>query len=400
MRIIELDEEVEKALETGELSDIEALSLNKSGHFDVAFPSILNGYRYVIRSKGWVGHIPIGSDIIVNVRPKLPVATLFGMLEVAYYLKSFELLESETGVATIEGLFERIASILAHRVLDRARKGLFQAYVTEHDDLAFVRGRIDVHESLKRSLRGAAQLHCEFQNLTYDLEDNQIVLWTLYQMSRGGLRRPEVRNAVRQAYRVLFGVVQLTQKGPDDCIDRVYHRLNDDYRLQHALCRLLLEHVGPDIAHGENLFIPFKLNMPNLFELFVAEWLKQNAPPEWTVTSQHTAKLKSNAELTFRIDLFLKDKRSGRPIAILDTKYKATELPTEADIQQVVAYAVETGVRCAVLVYPNSRLRPVNVQVGDIDVRCLSFDIASEINSAGLLFLKELVAILPAYPAI
>jgi len=51
------------------------------------------------------------------------------------------------------------------------------------------------------------------------------------------------------------------------------------------------------------------------------------------VTAQHRAKLTSNAELTFRIDLLVKDKQSGRPIAILDTKYKATELPTEADIQ-------------------------------------------------------------------
>jgi 5-methylcytosine-specific restriction enzyme subunit McrC len=140
--------------------------------------------------------------------------------------------------------------------------------------------------------------------------------------------------------------------------------------------------------------------MPKLFESFVAEWLKQNAPAEWTVTAQHTAKLKANAELTYRIDLFLKDRKSGRPIAILDTKYKATELPIESDIQQVIAYAVETGVRHAVLVYPNSRSHAVKVQSGNITVRSLPFDISSELDAAGLIFLKELGSMLPSYSAV
>src|SRR5262249_50890435 len=177
MRIIELEEETDRAVSKDDLDDILALALSKSGHFDVQFPSVITGHKYIVRSKGWVGHIPVGAQIIVKVRPKLPISSIFGMLEVAYNLKSFALLEGETSVNTIEELFERVASILAHRVLDRARKGLYQAYLTRRDDLAFVRGRIDIRESLKRSLHGSAYLHCEFQHLTHDLEDNQILLW-------------------------------------------------------------------------------------------------------------------------------------------------------------------------------------------------------------------------------
>jgi len=396
MLIIELEEEIEKAISQSDFDDASALALSRSGHFDVKFPSIITSQAYIVRSKGWVGHIPVGSDIIVNVRPKLPISSIFGMLEVAYNLKSFALLEGETNVNTIEELFERVASILARRVLDRARKGLYQAYLFERDDLAFVRGRIDIRESLKRSLHGSAHLHCEFQQLTHDLGDNQILLWTLHQTSGARLRRPEVARAVRQAHRVLSGTVSLNEKVPEDCINRFYHRLNEDYRPLHGLCRLLLEHLGPDIEHGEHLFLPFRLNMPLHFEAFVAEWLKLHAPQAWLVTAQHEAKLKANAERTFRIDLILADKQSGQAFAVLDTKYKSSELPSEADIQQVVAYAVEIGVKRAFLLYPHSRSRPIHVRVGDIDVRSLEFDISCELNDAGYLCLQELNSSLPA----
>jgi len=125
--------------------------------------------------------------------------------------------------------------------------------------------------------------------------------------------------------------------------------------------------------------------MPLLFEAFVAEWLKLHAPPDWLFTPQYEAKLKANAELTFRIDLLLKDKSSGSSIAVLDTKYKSAEVPSESDIQQVVAYAVETGVKRAFLLYPRCQAKPINVRVGDIEVGSLSFDLSSELNKAGYL---------------
>jgi 5-methylcytosine-specific restriction enzyme subunit McrC len=390
MRVIELQEETDKAIAKGFFDDASALALNKSGYFDIQFPSVITGHNYIVRSKGWVRHIPVGSEIIIKVQPKLPISSIFGMLEVAYNLKSFALLEGETDVNTIQALFERVASILADRVLDRARKGLYQAYVTESEDLAFVRGRIDIRETVRRSLYGSVQVHCEFQQLTHDLEDNQILLWTLYQTSRAPLQRPEVIRAVRQAYRVLSGAVNLLPKAGEDCVKRFYHRLNEDYRPLHGLCRLLLEHIGPDIDHGEHAFLPFKLNMPLLFEAFVAEWLKQHAPPDWLFTPQYEAKLKANAELTFRIDLLLKNRSSGTSIAVLDTKYKSAEVPNESDIQQVVAYAVETGVKRAFLLYPRRQSKPINARVGDIEVGSLNFDLSAELNQAGYSCLEQL----------
>ena len=308
------------------------------------------------------------------------------MLEVAYNLKSFQLLEGTIDLESLNDLFERLASILARRVLDRARKGLFRDYLDERDDLSVVRGRIDVRETVLQAARGVPRVHCEYQIHTADLDDNRILLWTFYILPRLGIQRARVQREVREAYRALAGEIHLEKKEATECIRRFYHRLNDDYRPLHGLCRFFLEHAGPGIKEGEREFIPFMLYMPSLFEEFVANWLQQNVPRQIVVRAQHTAKLQANAELAFRIDIVLRDRRTGKALAVLDTKYKASEYPSEADIQQVAAYALEMGVDHAFLVYPSIGAKKVVLKVGYIQVESIIFDTAKEPNEAGAQF--------------
>ena len=391
MFVIELVEEKTKDLSQAALSEAGALALYRDRHFELEFPNPANGYCYRLRSKGWIGHIPIAGEVLVRITPKISVSNVFRMLEVAYNLKSFAILDGQTHIESLEDIYERIASILARRVLDRARQGLFRTYVRRQDDLIFVRGRIDIRGNLRNILSGSPRTRCDFKELTADLDDNRILLWTLNLASRLGPQREVVRRDVRQAYRALAGTVRLVRQAPADCIGRIYHRLNEDYRPLHGLCRFLLEQTGPDIGIGRHEFLPFTLNMPNLFEAFVAEWLRIHLPAELAVNAQHTVTLQGTAQLTFRIDLVLRDRASGRALAVLDTKYKTDEVPTEADIQQVVAYAVEIGVGNAFLIYPATLAQPITAKVGDIQVRSVAFDLASDLDLAGPSFLAEVL---------
>lgn len=193
-------------------------------------------------------------------------------------------------------------------------------------------------------------------------------------------------------YRSLVGAVSLEPKTARDCVGRFYHRLNDDYQPMHGLARFLIEHSGPGTDVGGHDFLPFAVNMPNLFEAFVAEWLKQNLPDELKVDAQYHVRLDANAELSFRIDLVLRDRESGAAMAILDTKYKLTELPSESDIQQVVSYAVEMGVRRAYLLYPFCISDPIRVKVGNVDVETLGIDLKNSIEQSGNDLIKSISA--------
>ena len=67
-------------------------------------------------------------------------------------------------------------------------------------------------------------------------------------------------------------------------------------------------------------------------------------------------------------------------MSVIDTKYKMNGQPSEGDIQQVVAYAVELGVSRAYLVNPFSIDQPVRATAGDIRVSTLGIDLQSPLE--------------------
>ena len=85
--------------------------------------------EYILRSNGFVGHIPINENFTLLIKPKVAVNNIFHMLEYAYKLESFKLLDGLTGVKSLEDFFENFVMILSKRVLDRNRKGLYSGYI-------------------------------------------------------------------------------------------------------------------------------------------------------------------------------------------------------------------------------------------------------------------------------
>src|ERR1043166_812319 len=302
-RILDVREEEVARFSRAKILDAEVLALSGSGKIDVEPASLFNDYTYGLRSRGWVGQIPIGDDLLLRITPKVPVRNIFRMLEVAYNLQSFRLFDGEVQIESLEDIYERVVSILSQRVLDRVRKGLFRDHLDENDDLPYMRGRVDVISATSNRMRGISRISCHNQEHTADLEDNQILHWTLHQLRRQALRQEKVRIELERARRALGGAITLKHYLPSDCMNRLYHRLNNDYSPMHGLCRFILEHTGPSIDPGDRSFIPFELNMRNLFELFVAEWLRANTPEGITVRRLYNATLDSNLNLKIQIDI-------------------------------------------------------------------------------------------------
>src|SRR3954452_14593830 len=134
-RIIDLQEEETARFPRSLLDDKDVLAFKHSRKFEIETASVLNDYTVGLRSRGLVGSIPLGDNLLIRVTPKVPIANLFEMLEVAYNLRSFRLFDGEIQVESLDDVYERIVSILARRVLDRARKGLYRGYVGEDDEL-------------------------------------------------------------------------------------------------------------------------------------------------------------------------------------------------------------------------------------------------------------------------
>jgi 5-methylcytosine-specific restriction enzyme subunit McrC len=389
-RIIELTEYQTRTFDEEELTEAVGKALHASYGKQIAVqpPSFLNNRCWQLTSQGWVGYIPLTNSFHLSIVPKVPVSNLFRMLEYAYRL-DFKILEGLTDSGSIAELYERLALVLAKRVLDRIRKGLYRSYIPESEDLPYVRGRIDLMAHLRNPQR--VELPCNFEEHTADLEENQILLWTLTRILESGLCTERSLPHIRQARRALLGLSALRPFSARICVDRLYNRLNQDYETMHALCRFFLEHMGPTHLLGDRRMLPILVDMDRLFELFVVEWLRRHAPSRYSVLGQENLQFRMGQVISISIDITVEDLETGRTAFVLDTKYKAAEQPAAGDIEQVVAYAEAKGCTKAALVYPVKLGRPVSGMWGnDICVRSLAFRLAGDLEEAGRSLLEQL----------
>ena len=347
---------------------------------DVEFPSPRTRGAWRLTNAGHVGVLPVGKDLVLSLEPKVPLRNLFEMLAWAYELEPFESTDELVVVATMSEVFESLARALARRVRARVRKGLHRVYVDRRDRPAAIRGRIDLRHVHRLSTD--PRLDCVFGEQTADHEDNQILLFALGRILRAGLCRGEVRYEVADAFRELRHTVGSREFDASALKGRSYSRLNADYRGHHALARFFLESIGASHGIGDSPLLPFQVGMARLFETFVAKWLAARLPEGLTVTDQVGGHYDPAGRVGYQIDLVLRG-RDGLPLMVLDTKYKAHQVPTAQDVSQVVAYAAALGCRRAALIYPWGQTRLEPFSVGAIRVEVVPFDLDGDLEEGG-----------------
>lgn len=388
LRIIELIEYEKKLFAINEITESAGVELYEKykNQVDVEFPSYKTGNKWQLKAKGWVGYIPITPELGLKLQPKVPIKNLFGMLEYAYSLKSFRFLEGLMDCDSLEEFYNRLAQVLAQKIIERCRKGLYRAYIPKIEQLASVRGRVDVPQAIQKPWD--VKLKCHYEEHTADIKENQILAWTLFIIGRSGLCSEKVSPTVGKAYHALQGFVTLQLCNSEDCVGH-YNRLNEDYRLLHYLCRFFLDNTAPSHVKGNHKILPFLLDMARLYELFVAEWLKANLSPDLILKSQERVNLGEN--LYFKTDLVLYDALTAKPRYILDTKYKTPANASSQDVAQVVAYAVSKHCQEVILVYPTSLTHSLDKFIGDIRVRSLTFSLNDNLDRTGQTFLQKLL---------
>jgi len=379
MKILELTEYQSSFIAHKDLPELVVNKLEQNYHNYVKIISTKNQWK--LTAQGWVGFIPITPNFCIQIKPKVPIKNLFFMLEYVYKFKSIRLLDGLINCQSLAEFYNYFAAILARKILARIRQGIYRAYLPKTDKLPYIRGRLDVRSTIQKPWD--VNLKCDYQQQTADVEDNQILAWTLHKIRKTGICQPEVKCLVGKGDRLLQGLVTLKPFTPEDCI-RTYHRLNQDYEELHALCRFFLANNSPSYATGTNASLPFLIDMAKLYENFVAEWLQAHLPGNLKLKVQSQVNF---GILKFKIDLVVYE--TGKPRYILDTKYKLKL--TNDDVYQVVTYAVSKNCPQAVLVYPAPLTQSLDETLGNIRVRSLVFSLDHDLQESGKTFLQALL---------
>jgi 5-methylcytosine-specific restriction enzyme subunit McrC len=360
----------------------------------------------VMRLKGqnFVGQcvIPVVNDepVEVVILPKVPIDALMGW----WCWSEQALMPSDHLIRlnSITDILEQICGWLAHGVLRLVQRGLLTEYVRQESFLSNIRGQISVSQSLPAFYRGKPELYCRYDQRTVDIPDNQILLWTLHQARKWPFRHKEVRHVVNQAYRHLSGGIGLQEVSAQSYFNRSYTRLNRHYQPLHQWCGMILNQLTLSEQMGEQVSPTFMLELSRVFEQAVANYLRQHLTYPYEVIPQCPYRVSSAPDISFQIDIVIRDQVTGQTLAVLDTKYKDEENPSRHDVFQIVSYATSQDCQEGALIYPIP-IMPIEASVGPVRLRNLYCDMFLPMERAGRELIESLEDLLertlPGYSA-
>ncbi|WP_372366700.1 McrC family protein [Candidatus Uabimicrobium sp. HlEnr_7] len=358
-----------------------------SSYLNVDFPSIKNEERWKITARGWVGYLAV-SDRSIIIEPKVDIEQFFEMVECAFDIR-LRVFDHLVECNSVKAFYNFLAQMLIVKIRKIKHLGLARSIKEKEEWLPHVRGKILLNEDWKKK-------HCSrvrFYDSTVDNFDNQVLIATLRVILCNANCFAQVQQQAREMYYWLCKHVKNVSIATEKILSHLqldyhYNRLNAHYEPIHALCRFFLSHTAPYKGKGTSSITSFLVNMPYLYEKFVANWLRRNLQCGLRLATKEKILLGEQCFL-FVIDMVLYKK--NMPFCVIDTKYKNVKKPPHSDIFQLISYAKLCKCSQAVLVYPCILENPIDQQIGNIRIRSISFVLDKKLDISGKSFLQALV---------
>ena len=388
-----------ETLATAALSPAQAAALRERyGDIVTVQPDWAPG-SFVLTARQSIGGIAL-DGLRLRIAPKVPLTNLFAMLTYAYDLPLFR--DEAAPLAVGDNLFEFLVAIFVRQVDGLARQGIQRGYVDDEENAPTLRGRLLLSEHLRRNAIQPGRFAQRFNDFTADRLENRILKAALWRLNGAVYGNPDLRRRVRRALSA-FSEVSLVAVRPEMAEQVVYTRLNARYRLPINLAQLFLRYLSLEGHAGDAPFMAYLLPMSEVFERFVARYLADHfaAHPHISVRAQESIWLDEARRERGRLDILLR--WAGRPVLIVDTKYKTFDgAPAEADRNQMFMYGHALGVSRALLVYADerdvayeaqfpgmalaARSLALNGSLSDFRQRCraLALGLAAEVRSRAL----------------
>lgn len=249
------------------------------------------------------------------------IKNIYYMLAYAYRsLRMDEMVSIEA--EKFDNTHDLFAALLTKDIGRLVKRGLHRNYVLHNEELATLRGKVDIGSTVKTRLARRHTLVCEYDEFSDNILLNQILKTTIVTLLRLGDIQPVNRVALKKLA-LFFGDVDELDPRNIPWSSLRFTRHNNSYRIAIGLSRLLFDGMLLTTEAGDNKLRAFldDQRMSQLFERFVYEYYAQeymsltvSAPQiKWAVDDGL-----NNLLPTMQSDIVLgRDSR----IVIIDTKY-------------------------------------------------------------------------------
>jgi 5-methylcytosine-specific restriction enzyme subunit McrC len=310
-----------------------------------------------------IGAVTVG-DLSIVIRPKLHIERVLFLI--SHAIGSPDVVWPPIDLGGRANLVEAIVPGFVHQVRTVLRRGLLQGYRPTDESLLTVRGRIRVADQMRRRLSFVPPVEVSYDEYTEDILPNRLLRAAVARLRRLPLRRPETRRALRSIDAALDNVTVVEYRRTEVPIIR-YDRLSEHYRPAVELARLILASLSYELIRGGTRTMGFLVDMNDIFEGFVINTLRDRLDLSDKTFPRgakgHRLTLDDDTRIALKPDLSWWRGNTCRFVG--DVKYKKTydRAVPNADLYQVLAYAVATDLSGGLLVYAAGEDEPWRYRV-------------------------------------
>lgn len=264
--------------------------------------------------------------------PQIPIANIYYLY--CYAWERFSTGKSLlTGAETSPDLPNLLTRVLLNGLHALFRRGLDRTYQPIAEELATVRGHIELGASLRLQARNVRRLQCAYDELSHDILHNQILKATLKRLCVLPNLEPHLASEAKRMLSRLANISDIRlSKG---CFARVQlHRNNAYYGLLMHIAQLVFDNLIPTpeaTGYGFKDVLRDEREMARVFEAFVRNFYRLEQSRyrvEPLAIPWDASPLSVGVEdrlPQMRVDVFLR--APGRQV-IIDTKYYAEAMQT------------------------------------------------------------------------
>lgn len=203
------------------------------------------------------------------------IKNIFHMLTYAFQVlkqSNYDEVASEE----FENIQDLFAAILAKGIGQQLKQGLYREYITQHENLFVLRGKLDINGAINNKIQRKQQLSCEFDELSENNIFNRILKTTAFVLMGEKSVNSEHRKALKKVMLFFVGAESIDPSTIKWSTLR-FQRNNQNYKMLMNICYFVLDGLLQTTEKGKYKMMNFSdEHMHKLFEKFVLEYYRHH----------------------------------------------------------------------------------------------------------------------------
>ena len=232
-----------------------------------------------------------------------------------------------------ENMHNLFAAILAKGIGQQLKQGLYREYLNKRENMAVMRGKIDMSGTIKNKIARQQILSCDYDDLSENNLLNQILKTTVMILLHLSKVNTEHKDALKKEM-LFFSNVDTIEPSSIRWSSIRFQRNNQTYRMLVSICQLILEGMLLTTEQGEYKLASFvdEQRMCRLYEKFILEYYSKKFPALSVSASQIPWALDDGIGAmlpTMQSDITLSH---GNEVLIIDAKYYSHTTQVQYDV--------------------------------------------------------------------